>query len=234
MEKRGKLIVGLAWLGMFTLSTATASMANVLANPGFEANASAGQAATNVVSGWTLGGPANSALTSSQPPDPVHSGVGSLQLTANGGFSVPVAWQTFVASPGQTWDFQGFGLVTNVLPANATFGLLKIIWDDASTNDLQAGTVLIGTGVGPANPGIESAHVDSTTTPNTWKFMEAEGVAPANTAFVRLFVLNVDQSAAKIWFDDLNAVLVPEPSTIGMALTGLLGLVVFGWKKPRS
>ena len=234
MEKRGQLILGLACVAVLTLATATMSMANVLANPGFETDAISGNPPTNATTGWGQGGPAGAVLTSSNPPDPVHpGGIGSLQLNAGGGFSVPVAFQRFAASPGQTWYFEGYGLITNALPANATFGLLKLVWQGSATNDLQVGVVLLGTGVGPANPGIESVHMDSTSPLNTWIHMEASGIAPTSTAFVDLLAINVDQNAAKMWFDDMNAVLVPEPSSIGLALTGLLGLVAFGWKKRR-
>ena len=233
MEKRGKLVLCLSCIAAFTLATATTSMANLLANPGLETDAVAGNAPTNATTGWSQGGPANDVLTSSNPPDPVHGGIGSLQLSAGGGFSVPVAFQRFAASPGQTWDFQGFGLITNALPAGATFGLLKLVWQNSATQDLQVGTVLIGTGVGPANPGIESVHMDSTSPLNTWIFMETSGIAPSNTAFADLLAINVDQNAAKMWFDDMNATVVPEPSSIVLALSGLLSLAAFGWKKRR-
>ena len=70
---------------------------------------------------------------------------------------------------------------------------------------------------GNFNPGIESLpQLNSTSTPNTWQFTEAKGVAPAGTTNVKLFALFVDQSAGTGYFDDLQASLVPPtPSVLG-------------------
>jgi len=226
----GRVIRGVLCLSCsvcLAVATSTTSIANVLVNPGFEADASIGNPPTTAVTGWSTSAPVGSSVLTSSSPDPTHGGIGSLQLSGPGNGHVPVAYQTFAASPGQTWDFQGFMLVTNQLPANSTFGLIKIVWEDASNSVLSPGSAIIGNAVtnGPAL-GIESQpYINNTSTPNTWIFTESEGVAPANTAFVQFFAINVDQSAAKIWFDDLNATVVPEPSGIALVVTGLVGLV---------
>jgi hypothetical protein len=201
---------------IFTLGIATPSSAQ-LVNGGFESG----------LTGWSAFNGAIAAVS------PVRSGSGSLELPGVGGYSVPGAFETFAASPGQIWDFQGYMLTQSALPAGP-FGVLKIVWDDASMTDLQASTVYIGAGVGPANPGIEALpHLDSGATPNTWLFSEAQGVAPASTAYVKFFALNIDASAETIYVDDLSATMVPEPSSMALALSGLLGLVAFGWNKRR-
>jgi len=107
-------------------------------------------------------------------------------------------------------------LTKNVLPANATFGLLKIVWSDG-VNDLVPGTISIGQAGPPANPGIEAVpHLDSFSTPNTWQFTQARGVAPAGTTSVKMFALFVDQSAGTGYFDDLQATLIPpQPAVPG-------------------
>src|SRR5260221_10622697 len=145
----GRVIRGVLCLGCIVsvaMAAGTTSWANVLVNPGFETDAGIGNPPTTAVTGWSKGGPVGDILTSSSP-GPTHNGIGSLLLSAPAGFAVPVAYQTIAASPGQTWDFQGYMLVTNQLPANATFGLIKIVWEDASNNVLSPGSAIIGTAI---------------------------------------------------------------------------------------
>jgi hypothetical protein len=201
-----------------------------LVNPGFETDAVLNAAPNPVVTGWTLAGNAN---TTSANSHPVHSGIGSLRLVGNGNFGVPVAFQTLPASPGQTWDFQGYMLTPATLPADATFGLLKIVWSNG-INDLAPGPILIGQPGPPANPGVEALpFVNSTSTPNAWQFTQARGVAPAGATQVSFFSIFVDQSAGTAYFDDLRATLIPEPASIA-----LMGLAMFGGaalvRRPRA
>ena len=107
-------------------------------------------------------------------------------------------------------------LTKGTLPANATFGLLKIVWNNG-TSDLPPAGINFGTGVGPANPGIESLpQLNSTSAVNTWQFTHAQGVAPLGTTKVSFFALFVDQSAGTGYFDDLAATQVPEPSSLAL------------------
>jgi hypothetical protein len=200
-----------------------AAAANILANPGFETDAVLSAAPVGGASGWTT---FSNASTASANVDPVHSGIGSLRLAGSGNFSVPGAFQNFPASPGQIWDFQGFMLTKDTLPANATLGLLKIVWNNG-TNDLAPGAINFGQAGPPANPGIESlAQLNSASTPNVWQFTRAQGVAPAGTTNVSFFALFVDQSAGTGYFDDLVATHVPEPSSL--ALAGFASVVCLG------
>jgi hypothetical protein len=190
----------------FALFAATLSAANELANPGFEADAVSNSPPVPGASGWITFGNAN---TTSASLDPVHTGIGSLRLAGSGNFGVPGAYQIIPANPGEIWDLQGYMLTQNTLPANATFGLLKIVWSDG-VNDLAPGAITIGQAGPAANPGIEAlAHLDSSSTPNTWQFTQARGVAPAGTTSVKMFALFVDQSAGTGYFDDIQATLIP-------------------------
>jgi hypothetical protein len=180
----------------------------VLVNPGFEADAVSGADPVPGALGWDTFGNAN---TASDPTDPVLTGIGSLQLAGSGGFSVPGALQTFTASPGQTWDLQGYGLTPDQLPPNTTFGLLKIVFSDG-VNDLEPAAVNIGQAAPAANPGIESLpFIDQSITANTWQFTQAQGVAPEGTVQVSFFAIFVDESEGVVYFDDLQAELIPEP-----------------------
>lgn len=199
--------------------------ANLLANPGFESDAVLDAPPVGGATGWQTFGNSN---TASATLNPTHSGIGSLQLVGGGGFGVPGANQTFAASEGQIWNFEGYMLTPSELPANATFGLLKIVWSDG-TNELPTGQINVGQAGPPENPGIESLpFLNSAVAPNTWVFTQAQGVAPAGTTQVSVFALLVDESAATAYFDDLSATIVPEPSC---AVLALFGLVYFGVKR---
>lgn len=225
-----------ASLGAFLLAIAVAlsvgrdaSAANVLGNPGFETDAVLNAAPVAGATGWTTFG---NASTASANLDPVDSGIGSLRLAGGGNFSVPGAYQTFPASPGQIWDFQGSMLTKGTLPANATFGLLKIVWNNG-TSDLPPAGINFGQAAPPANPGIESLpQLNSTSALNTWQFTHAQGVAPAGTTKVSFYALFVDQSAGTGYFDDLAATRVPEPNSL--VLIGIASVVGLGrFFRPR-
>jgi hypothetical protein len=190
------------------------SSVNVLTNAGFETDAVADALPVLGATDWAA---FNGASTASATNDPVRTGIGSLMLPGFGGFGVPGASQTFPASPGQVWDIQGYMLGPNTLPADATFGLLKIVWSDG-TSDIPPTTVNIGT-ANFANPGIESTpFLNSTSPTNTWIFTQAQGVAPSGTTQVKVYALFVDQSTGTGYFDDLQASVinptVPPPVVI--------------------
>ena len=200
---RRRLTTKGACLAALAIAFATTGMANVLTNPGFETDAVLNAAPVAGATGWI---PAGNVNTASANNNPTRTAIGSLQLAGAGGFGVPNAYQSFAATPGQTWNFEGYMQTTNTLPADATFGLLKIVWRDSGGVELQPGSALFGTANNGGNPGVESTpFLNSGSTPNTWIFTRAAGVAPTGTAEVRLYALMVDQSAGTGYFDDLQA-----------------------------
>ena len=195
--------------------------ANDLANSGFETDAVSGSGPVGVATGWNTFG---NVSTASAPLDPTRSGIGSLRLAGSGGFSIAGAFQTLPASEGQTWNFEGYMLTPSPLPANATFGLLKIVWSNGF-NDLPPGTIHVGQPDVPIVPGIMALpFLDAGSLPNTWIYTQAQGVAPAGTTQVSFFALFVDESAGTGYFDDLNASIVPEPCCAAMTLLGVVCL----------
>ena len=169
-------------------------LTNLLANPGFESG----------VDNWiTFNGAAAATV-------PVRSGTGSLVLDGAGGnFSVPGAFQTFPVMPGEVVNMQGYLLTPDALPEDVTFGLFKIVFSDG-TNDLvpvDDGN-LIGV-INTANPGIESQpFLNAAATPNEWMWSVAQGTAPEGAVSASFFALNVNQSGAVIYADDLQASIV--------------------------
>jgi hypothetical protein len=194
---------------------------NVLSNAGFEASAVSNAADTSAVAGWILS-PSGGTITTSSSPNPTHTGIGAMRMTAAGGV-VPVALQVFSASPGQVWDFQGYLLQTNSAPlTGAAFALLKIVWQDSANNTLNpvpGDTNLLGTAVTGQFGGIEAAHVTAGSSLNTWLFCEARGTAPSNTTQVQVLpILVANGSSGTIRFDDLSA--FQPVSTFGWANFG--------------
>ena len=192
---------------------AVGAAANELTNPGFETDAALNAPPQNFATDWTqFFNNAMQVSKDSSDPNlyPVRTGIGSLQLDGGGGFGVPGAFVSFPAKPGQLWDLQGYGLTKTALPADATFGLLKIVFVGAS-GDLVPAAITVGQNGPAANPGVESLpFVNATSVVNTWQFTHAQGVAPVGTTEVKLFALFVDQSAGTVFFDDLKALLAGD------------------------
>jgi hypothetical protein len=201
---------------------------NVLTNAGFESDAVINAVDTTTISMWNVGG-GGSKFTSSSP-NPTHSGIGALKLRdTSGGANPPVAWQgafgssfPIPATPGQAWDFSGYAFNWSLDSplTGSSFGVLKIVWNDASGNSLQplaagSDTNLIGSRVTGAFPGIESPHITSSSL-DSWIYLHARGTAPPNTAYVQVLPILVGTGGnCALRFDDV-------------ILT--TNLVTFGWQ----
>jgi hypothetical protein len=194
-KKKMKQVKGTIWLAGLALLTVPASgqdeVVNLISNAGFEAG----------VEGWNA---FNGAAPSTEG-DPVLSGSASLKLDGTGGnFSVPGALQTVDAAPGDVIHLGGYMLTPEALPADATFGTLKIVFSDGSNDLLPAESALSIGSLNTANPGMESLpFINAEAVPGEWVWTEAQAVAPEGTTEVSLFALNVNQSGAVIYADDL-------------------------------
>jgi len=109
--------------------------------------------------------------------------------------------------------------ISPIPSGNGTFGLLKLIWQNASGTLLQPmnpDTNAIGTIVTGGNAGIESAHVTFSSPQNSWLFLEARATAPTNAAFAQVLEIVVGFSpGGAVRFDDV-------------VLT--TNITIFGWK----
>lgn len=140
-----------------------------------------------------------------------HTGAYSLTIdsTGAGEWSSPEVRQAdFPASEGDVWEFSGY-ILTPVTIGDASFGILKIVFQDSGGNDLIPTESTKGyIESNPGYPGIETTpRVTSASTAEEWVFVEAAGTAPAGTAKVLVLALNVNQAVAPgvMHFDDLVA-----------------------------
>jgi hypothetical protein len=227
--KRNSLLTTSACLAVIAMATATTSMANLLVNPGFESDI------PPALSGWTVNASGGTIATTAAY---ANSGNNSLLIDSVGAgqWSSPNVYQTFAASPGQEWNLSGYMMtlqapLPNFDPNPASFGLFKIVFRDALNNDLLPASASLGV-INNAFPGIESLpFLNQTAINGQWIYSEAQGIAPANTTQVLLYALNVNGSVNAMYFDDIAAVVVPEPSTIALLGIGLSCLVGFRRRK---
>ena len=157
-----------------------------------------------------------------------QSGTYSLQIAAVGGFTVPTAFQTVPASPGEEFSLSGYMYTASTLPADTTLGLFKIVFRDESGTDLIPASISIGVPSGdPSYPGAESTPALNASSPvGSWVFSEAKAVAPPNTATVSAYAMNIDQSASTIYFDSIKAVKTVEIPEMGA--TGFFRIINSG------
>ena len=141
-----------------------------------------------------------------------RDGTYSMEFAGTGSWSVPQASQTVPAQPGEEYHLSGYIYTPAVLPSDTTFGIFKIVFRDESGTDLPPASITIGVPSGDPNyPGAESLPALNASSPaHYWVYSEAQAVAPPNTVSVSFYMLNVDQSAATMYFDSIEAVKVVQ------------------------
>ena len=233
MEKRAKQLLSLACVGVFTLVMAGTSRAqNLLYDPGFEQELTAPNPNPTGVQGWATFGGANFLTTGL-----AHGGTNVMYSPDNGGgYSVPGAYEVFGATAGQTFVLSGWVYTPNVLPAAGNdFAILQLsFFTGAPPNNYGGGTGLSVYGVNVGQPagggGIPLPQ-------GVWTYASVTGTAlnvglnHVNSVGAYLLGINADANA-DFYFDDMTlTTVIPEPSSIMLALTGLCGLVVFARKR---
>jgi hypothetical protein len=224
--KRNSLLTTSACLAALALAVATTSMAQPLVNGGFES-----EAAPGVPTGWSLN-PSGGTLQTSAAY--ANSGLQSLAIdsTGAGAWAVPNLYQSFSASAGQEFNLSGY-MFTPTAITDASFGLFKMEFRNAANVILEPASVSIGGNAGGPFFGAESAFLNNASPANTWIFAQTQAVAPVGTASVSFYALNVNQGLAPgaMYFDDIAAIVVPEPSAIALLGIGLSCLVGFRRRK---
>lgn len=157
-----------------------------------------------------------------------HSGGYSVKIdsTGAGDWSSPNISQTFSASPGDVFHMQGWMLNPGNDPiAGGSFGLFKIEFRDNSRAALLPASVSKGSSAGPDYPGAESTpFLNASSATDTWIFSQAQAEAPAGTAMVGFYILNVNQpgNPGPMYFDDVQAALIEdiEPFNLNGVMKG--------------
>jgi len=207
--KRVLLVGGVSAAICFS-STLPAS-ANLLLSPGFE-----------TTTGWTAFNGANAASNGS-----ILSGARSGRVSASASSNVTSGiFQTITnITAGSAFDLTGFADCTNQI----TFGRAGIQGVFFNASGVNLGTVETS----PGNAKFSTTQIDSNTPPNFanvpdnpsgWVALDT-GVftAPANTAYMQVFVIGINLAGAtsSVWFDNLDLEAVPEPSTIALGMMGI-------------
>ena len=220
MEKRVSLV--LVCVAICAL-VSTTSKANLLTDPGAEQEISAPNPNPTGIPGWSFFGGAAFLTTGL-----AHSGTNVVdEPGGGGGYSVPGAFQNVPAAAGQTFTLSGWVFTPSLLVSNSNdFAILQLqYWSDGAYSVANGGAVGVNIGT-PIGPGPTTVSLPQ----GVWTFASVTAVAPAGTLGVSAYGLNINADAnAHFMFDDMS--LVPEPSTVAMALTGLLGLVAFAKKR---
>jgi hypothetical protein len=189
---------------------------NALINASFDANAVTNAADNNTIPSWTAANGGQKQISSF--PHPTHSGGGALRLF-DSTTAVPVVFQgntggpnPVSVTPGQVWDLSGWAYVSSAdqpIPnGNTTFGLIKIVWQNAGGTLVQPMTTdtnAIGTIVTGTSGGVESPHITAGSPRDSWLFIEARATAPATAAFIQPTVIVVGFApGGAVRFDDID------------------------------
>ena len=205
-----RIVSGARLAAVLALLTATVQAQNYLVDPGFELQTPPGSG------GWNLFNGAAFSMAYA------HSG--SWSMADIGHNSVPGSFEEFAATPGSKWQLTGFGMTPAALAGSPAFGILQITYFDSAHNNL--GTVETSPGNAKA-----SNQINGSTPSGVWTALDTGiATAPANTAFIQAFTLDVDFSGNTqgVYFDDLTLTQVPEPSSL--ALLGL-AVIVGIWRR---
>jgi hypothetical protein len=208
------------------LAATSAWATNLITDPGFESQTVAPNPDPTNAPGWsTFNGAAfsNSAA-------PAHTGSWVMSMPAGkGGFTVPGAFESFAASPGQTYTLSGWVYTPSTLtPLENDFAILQLAYFtgsalNATPNSGSGANGTTGVNIGDPNP---ATPTDVAILPGTWTFASVTGTTPAGTNSLGAFLLNINGDAnATFDFDDISLTLAPEPASIGLfAIGGLAAL----------
>jgi hypothetical protein len=207
-----KMLTALAMIGALALGASSVQAQNLLANPGFELpTVNMGSAVGN----WFRFG-SGAAGTSSESTVMPHGGQRHIDLEMIGSSQFAGVFQQLAVPvlPGQKAIFTGWHKSASTAPFNATVEL-KLEWQ------------------GMPNP--PQNRVDVLTLGSAYEQFMHMGVAPAGTTgLVVTYAISsfgAGQGDASVFIDDFSARIIPEPASISLVGSGLLGLVLVRRRK---
>ena len=201
----------------------TAGAQNLFTDPNFANETSAPNPNPNGALGWAN---FNGAAFAS-PSFALGSANALYTPDSGGGYSVPGTYQVFAASPGETFTMSGWVYTPNTLVANDNdFAIFQLsFFTGAPPNNYAGGT---GTGTFGVNIGDPNGGTAVALPQGAWTFASVTGTAPAGTASLGAYILDINADAnADFYFDQMSLTVAPEPSTFALLGIGLAGLFYF-------
>ncbi len=218
------LVLAILVLGLGLVGLQAQASANLLTEPGFDGLA-AGTALTWGGTPWGCGGggdPGNGggAIVTDQK---FNSASRSLAMYIYGtNWAYALAQQTVGdITPGQTYNAAATFLRDADISAGGANALFKVEWLDSLGGALS-------TSVGTAN-------FNNSYAVNTWSLVSDQFIAPAGAASAKFDIvygkLASDTNPGNVWADNTSFDVVPEPASLLLLGTGLIGLFGISRKK---
>lgn len=137
-----------------------------------------------------------------------HSGTGMVGMWWWAGL-----WQNFTATPGDIYELTAYAYIPSDDPAGTgVYGVVALEWYDSSDSKIGTWT---------SQP-IDTAHYSV----DQWlEINSGNHTAPAGTAYGRAVVRinNNGSGGGRVYYDDVDVGMIPEPSVISLMAGGLLG-----------
>jgi len=189
-----KRVLAVATAGLLVY---TCSWADLLTNPGFE---------EPYTSGWSYWDEGN--IEQSFDSGWAHSGTGMVGMWWWAGL-----WQNFDATPGDVYELTAYAYLPGDDPAGTgVYGVVALEWYNSSDT-------MIGTWT--SQP-IDTAHYSV----DQWlEISSGNQTAPVGTAYGRALVRinNNGSGAGRVYYDDVDVGMIPEPTVLSLMAGGLLG-----------
>jgi hypothetical protein len=212
----------------------SASAQNLLIDPSFEL------ATPSASGGWNYSG---GRLSTGNWQPPPATGGHSVRLpegtnAVNLCFEGPLNPNLTNITAGMQFDLTAVGSITNHV--NSGFAGIQATFFSASgvnlgTVETSPGNAIFSNKIDFNIPSLEISSPSSLPASAIWIPLDT-GVftAPANTAYMDVYGISVFTSGSSVWEDNFSLVAVPEPSSLMLVATGLIGLFMSARRRCRK